>query len=304
MKLASAIAVLAAVIATVSADTRGPTSGQDLCCAANQERARRGIPSLKWSPSIDRAAQQQSEYQRSIGRISHDGPPGQLNKLGGRLQSVGFGYRTAGENIGGGFNNVNDVTATWMNSPGHKAAILGRESTVCGGGLANGGYYTINFASPMNKNDEKGYYNLQCSGSKSLGAYTDGDNAIPHKPQPPVVQPPKPPVAPPTPKPQPPPKPPVQPPKPPVVQPPTPKPPVVQPPTPKPPVVQPQPPVVGHKPTPQPQPPVQPPVQPQPPVKPPTPGNGKCKLVPKGSIAAGKCKPCKQCGSKPSPFRR
>ncbi|KAJ2338439.1 hypothetical protein GGH92_007171 [Coemansia sp. RSA 2673] len=280
MKLTSAIAFLAAAVATVSADTRGPTTGQDLCCATNQQRAQRGLPALKWIPSIDAMAQRQSEYQRSIGKITHDGPAGPLNKLGGRLQSVGFGYRTAAENVGSGFNNVDAITAAWMNSPGHKANILGASSTVCGGGVADGGYYTVNYASPMDASQNNDFYNLQCSGSKSLGAYT-GENPIGHKPQPPAVQPPKPPV-----------------------QPPAPKPPVVQPPTPKPPVVQPQPPVVGHKPTPQPQPPVQPPVQPQPPVKPPTPGNGKCKLVPKGSIAAGKCKPCKQCGSKPSPFRR
>ncbi|KAJ2062833.1 hypothetical protein GGI17_002118 [Coemansia sp. S146] len=283
MKFTSAIAFLAAAVATVSADTRGPTTGQDLCCATNQQRAQRGLAALKWDPSIDSVAQQQSEYQRSIGKISHDGPPGPLNKLGGRLQAVGFGYRTAAENVGSGFNSVDAITTAWMNSPGHRDNIMGASSTVCGGGVATGGYYTVNYASPMDTNENKEFYTLQCSGSKSQGAYT-GDSPIGHKPQPPpqppVVQPPKPPVAPPTP-------------KPPVVQPPTPKPPVVQPPV--------QPPV-GHKPPPQP--PVQPPVQPQPPVKPPTPGNGKCKLVPKGSIAAGKCRPCKQCGSKPSPFRR
>ncbi|KAJ2813080.1 hypothetical protein GGI24_006582, partial [Coemansia furcata] len=168
MKLSSAIAVLAAVVASVSADTRGPTVGQDLCCAANKERAQRGIPALRWAPSIDIIAQHQSEYQRSIGKISHDGPPGQLNKLGGRLQSVGFGYRTAAENIGSGFSNVDGITAAWMKSDGHRDATLARSSTVCGGGVAAGGYYTIDFASSMNTNDDKSHYILQCSGSKSL----------------------------------------------------------------------------------------------------------------------------------------
>ncbi|KAJ2447268.1 hypothetical protein GGF42_005483 [Coemansia sp. RSA 2424] len=233
MKLTSAIAVLAAIVAFASAATHAPTAGQDLCCAANKERVQRGIPALKWSPAIDAAAQRQSEYQRSLGRYSHFGPPGKLYELAGRLEAVGFGFRTAAENVGSGFKNVDSITTRWMNSDGHRAHMLGRGSTVCGGGLANaGGFYTINLASPMNPSDANGFYTLQCSGSKSLGAYTGNSPVTPV------------------------------------------------------------------------QPPVQPPVAPKPPMMPANPGNGKCKLVPKGSIAAGKCKPCKQCGPKASPFRR
>ncbi|KAJ2747292.1 hypothetical protein GGI20_000627 [Coemansia sp. BCRC 34301] len=282
MKFTSAIVVLAAAVATTSAATVGPTAGQDLCCAANQQRARNGLPPLKWLPSIDTAAQRHSEYQRSIGRITHSGGNAQTSSLAARLDAVNFDYRTAAENVGASFPSVDSVTTAWMNSPGHRANILGRALTVCGGGLAGpGNYFTIDFASPMNGNDANSFYTLQCSGSKSLGAY-NGNSQIPHKPQT-SAAPPKPPVQPSTA-----PKPPVQPPV-------APKPPVQPTAVPKPPV----------QPTTAPKPPVQPPVSPKPPVQPPVqPGNGKCKLVPKGSIAAGKCKPCKQCGTKASPFRR
>ncbi|KAJ2806834.1 hypothetical protein H4S07_003713, partial [Coemansia furcata] len=60
MKFTSTIAVLAAAIATASADTRGPTVGQDLCCASNQQRAMKGLPALQWDPVIDTIAQHQS----------------------------------------------------------------------------------------------------------------------------------------------------------------------------------------------------------------------------------------------------
>ncbi|KAJ1824172.1 hypothetical protein LPJ60_001002, partial [Coemansia sp. RSA 2675] len=206
MKITSAIAVLAATVATASAATYGPTVGQDLCCATNQKRAQNGLPALKWLPSIDTIAQRQSEYQRSIGKITHNGPPGQLNALSGRFDSVGFKFSTAAENVGSGFDNVDSITTAWMNSEGHRKNIMGPASTVCGGGVASGGYYTIDYASPMNKDDAKNFYTLQCSGSKSLGAYT-GENPVGHKPQPSAApQPPKP-------QPQPPvaPKPPVQP---------------------------------------------------------------------------------------------
>ncbi|KAJ2911188.1 hypothetical protein GGI21_000102 [Coemansia aciculifera] len=287
MKFTSAFVVLAAAVASANADTVGPTAGQDLCCAANQQRAQNNLPALKWVPSIDTAAQRHSEFQQSVGHITHYGNNAKNYDLSDRLLAVGFNYRTAAENVGASFPNVDSVTAAWMKSPGHRAAILASGSTVCGGGLATkGNYYTINFSSPMNPSDVNNFYTLQCSGSKSNGAYT-GENPVAHKPQP-TPTPPKPQ---PTPSP---PKPPVQ---------PTPAPP-------KPPV---QPTNIGHKPQPTPsvpKPPVQSPSVPQPPVQPPVvpqpppPGNGKCKLVPKGSIAAGKCKPCKACGPKGSPFRR
>ncbi|KAJ2335811.1 hypothetical protein GGI00_001169, partial [Coemansia sp. RSA 2681] len=211
MKFTSAIVVLAAAVASASAATHSPTVGQDLCCAANQERARNGVAPLKWSSAIDAAAQRHSEYQRSIGTRSHFGPSGQLYGLGGRLEAVGFGYRTAAENVGNGFGSVNSITTAWMESKGHRANMLASGSTVCGGGLANaGGFYTINLASPMNPSDANGFYTLQCSGSKSLGAYTGSSPVapiqppVPHKPTPtppkPPVQPsvaPKPPVQPP-----------------------------------------------------------------------------------------------------------
>ncbi|KAJ2556445.1 hypothetical protein GGH95_005365, partial [Coemansia sp. RSA 1836] len=211
MKFTSAIVVLAAAVASSSAATVGPTIGQDLCCATNQQRARNGLPALKWLPSIDTAAQRHSEYQRSIGRITHSGGSAQTSNLSARLESVGFNYRTAAENVGAGFGSVDSVTTAWMNSPGHRANIMGSGSTVCGGGLAAAGsYYTIDYASPMNPSDANGFYTLQCSGSKSLGAYTGSSPVapvqppVPHKPTPtppkPPVQPtaaPKPPVQPP-----------------------------------------------------------------------------------------------------------
>ncbi|KAJ2911187.1 hypothetical protein GGI21_000101 [Coemansia aciculifera] len=279
MKFASAFVVLAAAVASSNANTVGPTVGQDLCCAANQQRAQNGgLPALKWSPELEAAAQSHSAYQQSVGYITHFGNNAKNYDLSDRLLAVGFSYRTAGENVGAQFPSVDSVTTAWMNSPGHRANILATGYTVCGGGLANPGqYYTIDFASPMNPSDTSNLYTLQCSGSKSLGAYT-GDAPVAHSPQ--------------------------------TTPPPAPKPPVQSTP--------PSPPKTSTKLTniahdaqstpaaPQQSAAPQSPAAPQPPAipQPTPPGNGKCKLVPKGSIAAGKCKPCTACGSNGSPFRR
>ncbi|KAJ2322534.1 hypothetical protein IWW51_004193, partial [Coemansia sp. RSA 2702] len=61
MKLLSAIAVLAV---GASAAYYPRTTGQDLCCAANVERAKVGKPAFKWSPKLDNAAQGHSLFMR------------------------------------------------------------------------------------------------------------------------------------------------------------------------------------------------------------------------------------------------
>ncbi|KAJ2783049.1 hypothetical protein GGI15_002722 [Coemansia interrupta] len=174
MKLTAAIGLLAATAASVSAQTTAaPTVGMSLCCASNIQRAQHGLPALKWSPLLDASSQAHSNYQRSTGVMDHFEAVGSSTyDLGGRLDRVGFVYSTAGENLGENFDNVDSITTAWMNSPGHRANILGAGYTVCGGAVANpGGFYTINYAAPMDTAQNAQYYTLQCSGSKATGAY-------------------------------------------------------------------------------------------------------------------------------------
>ncbi|KAJ2003374.1 hypothetical protein GGI04_000449 [Coemansia thaxteri] len=283
MKLTSAIVVLASAVASVSAATYPRTVGQDLCCATNLMRAQAGLPALKWLPSMDAMAQAHSNYQRNIKSITHFENPGTSTYgLSDRLKTIGFVFSTAAENVGSGFSNVPDVTTAWMNSAGHKANILGKSSTVCGGAVANaGGYYTIDYASPMSSSDNNSYYTLQCNGEVSLGAYT-GAEPLAHNAQSTTAAKPAPTTA----KPAPPPAKTTAPPAKNTVVPPPIKP------------------VSSAAPAQSTSAPVPPPIAPVVPVVPPPSNGGKCKLMPKGSIAAGKCKPCKNCGSKASPFRR
>ncbi|KAJ2699916.1 hypothetical protein FB645_005160 [Coemansia sp. IMI 203386] len=181
MKLATAIAVLAATVSSVSAQSSvGPTLGQDLCCASNLERAKVGLKPLKWVRELDTSSQRHSDYQRSTGVMDHMEKAGtQTYDLGGRLDAVGFEYSTAGENLGSGFDNVPSLNDAWMKSPGHKANILGAGYTVCGGAAANpGGFYTINYAAPMS-GYKPAIYDLKCSGYKSLGATLVGSSPAP-----------------------------------------------------------------------------------------------------------------------------
>ncbi|KAJ1757586.1 hypothetical protein LPJ77_002974 [Coemansia sp. RSA 2523] len=269
MKFAAALVALSTV---ASAAFYPRTVGQDLCCAANVARAQAGLPLYKWAPSLDQIAQHHSEYMRGKDAIDHEETPGTTTfDLAGRLRTVNYVFSTAGENIANGYDSLDSTQKAWMASPGHKANILSKSFTVCGGGSANPGLFmTVDFASPMDEADESKYYNLSCAGSTSNGANSVGSTPVPHTPQPATSS-----AAPSKPAP-------------------------TKPASSKLPVA-----TSAPTPTPAPSPPA--PVKPVTPVKPvvpvvPAPAPGKCKRMPKGSIAAGKCKACKKCAS--SPLRR
>ncbi|KAJ2448683.1 hypothetical protein EV183_005307 [Coemansia sp. RSA 2336] len=254
MKSVAAIAALSAVAA---AAYYPPTVGQDLCCAANAARAAAGLAPYKWTPKLDQIAQGHSNYMLSVEKISHDEKPGTTTfDLAGRLDTVNYVFSTAGENVAMGYDDLDATQVAWMNSPGHKANILSKSFTVCGGAVANpSNYYTVDFASPMDEAEEKTYYVLSCSGNKSNGANTNAPVA--HTPQTPTSTP------------------------------------TVAPTTEK---DTPAPSSSAEQPAPVEPAPVEP--SPSPAPAPPTTGKpGKCKRMPKGSIAAGKCKPCKKCAA-------
>ncbi|KAI9506414.1 hypothetical protein GGI25_005942 [Coemansia spiralis] len=177
MKFATAASILA-LAAAVSADTAAHTVGQDLCCAANANRAQKGLPALKWLPALDQIAAAHNNYQVKAGVLDHFENTGSSTySLANRLTTVNFEFSTAGENIANGFNSVASVETAWMNSEGHRDNILSTSFTVCGGAVsATGGYYTVDFASPMDAADNNSYYTLQCKNGLSVGA-TNGQAA-------------------------------------------------------------------------------------------------------------------------------
>ncbi|KAJ2520854.1 hypothetical protein H4217_001771 [Coemansia sp. RSA 1939] len=180
MKLTAALATAAAAAAAVSADTIAPTAGQHLCCAANQDRAKGGVKALQWYPALDTIAVSHSQYQLSTDEIGHFEVAGSSSYgLADRLATVHFNYKTAGENLAEGPYSISGMQTAWMASEGHRANIMNSDFTVCGGGISSSGYfYTVDFASPFDEADASNFYTLSCSNGMSLGA-TRGATATP-----------------------------------------------------------------------------------------------------------------------------
>jgi uncharacterized protein YkwD len=119
----------------------------------NVERARAGVAPLRANSRLMQAAQLQAEQMASLGRMSHvlsDGPYPQPQD---RLAAAGYRWRAFAENIAYGQNGPEDVTESWMTSPGHRGNMLNATYTELGTGYAVDGrgrpYFVQVFGKPL-----------------------------------------------------------------------------------------------------------------------------------------------------------
>jgi uncharacterized protein YkwD len=107
---------------------------KELLAHLNAERKAYGLPPLKLSAKLDKAAQSHAcdnAGRRSISHTSSDG-----GTLKTRLRRAGYSFRTAAENTGRGFASGARAVEWWMDSPKHKDNILLRKAREVGVGIA------------------------------------------------------------------------------------------------------------------------------------------------------------------------
>ena len=121
-------------------DTFSSTSESQLVALTNQARASAGLKALKVDSTLRSVARWRSKDMIDRNYFSHDIPG--YGKVWDKLNAIGYCYIVAGENIG--WNNYPDDLATaaiqqsFMNSPGHRANILGKAWDVIGIGAYKG----------------------------------------------------------------------------------------------------------------------------------------------------------------------
>ncbi len=110
----------------------------------NEARAANGLAPYKVSPNLNRAAAWKSADPSATGSggypFSHTDSLGRMPSQ--RAQDCGYGGGAA-ENIAWGFGSAQSVVNAWLNSPGHRAAILGGYKVVGVGRI--GSAWTANF---------------------------------------------------------------------------------------------------------------------------------------------------------------
>jgi uncharacterized protein YkwD len=104
----------------------GPlTAPSGLVAAINAQRAIYGLAPLRESASLDAVAGVWAATMARIGTLSH-------GSFAGRIEHA-FPNTAAGEDIAEGQIDVEAVVTTWMNSPPHRANILGKYDLVGAG---------------------------------------------------------------------------------------------------------------------------------------------------------------------------
>jgi len=121
----------------------------------NQERAAQGLPPLNIDSRLVQAARRHSQDMATNNFFSHYGSDG--SSPGQRIREAGYNYVSAGETIAGGYPSPSSVVQGWMNSPPHRAILLGNFVDVGVGYAYNSGstyghYWTADFASPSGWN--------------------------------------------------------------------------------------------------------------------------------------------------------
>lgn len=105
---------------------------QDLFNLVNLERRRNGLGSLTLNSRLVQAAQIQSRNMATVDRMEHTLSGVALPTLQSRADAVGYRFSILGENIAYNFRDAGSVHWAWMNSPGHRANILGASYTEVG----------------------------------------------------------------------------------------------------------------------------------------------------------------------------
>ena len=109
-----------------------------LVSLTNQDRALIGLSGVSEDNLLNKAAQSAAEDMATNGYFAHVSPDGKTPWYW--LDSVGYQYSYAGENLAVNFTDSSNVETAWMNSPTHRANIEKPQYTKVGIGVANGIY--------------------------------------------------------------------------------------------------------------------------------------------------------------------
>ncbi len=110
----------------------------ELLSSANASRSANGLVALTLNAKLNNSAQAKAQHMIDYNYWAHIAPDGTQPWF--FFTQAGYAYIGAGENLAYGFANGSEVTSAWMNSPTHKANILGDYVDV-GFGIANSATY-------------------------------------------------------------------------------------------------------------------------------------------------------------------
>lgn len=134
---------------------------QEVFKLVNSERMKAGLQPYKYDLRLERAAMVRAK--EIAVKFSHIRPDGRNSSTA--VSEAGAGC-PSGENIGMGTSSAPEIMQAWMDSPGHKIAILSRSSTHIGVGYYEGHWIQVFSDGP----DKKCTFTIDANG----GYFSDG----------------------------------------------------------------------------------------------------------------------------------
>jgi hypothetical protein len=106
----------------------------------NAERTKAGLQTLSLNPKLTQAAYAKANDMLSQGFFSHTGPSGRV--FYSWVDSTGYEYTAVGENLAVNLDTISpeEMVASWLNSPLHRANLLSSTYTEMGMGVSYGVY--------------------------------------------------------------------------------------------------------------------------------------------------------------------
>jgi hypothetical protein len=109
-------------------------SSSSLLAATNANRVANNQTELSINDQLSAAAQAKAEDMVSRNYWAHIAPDGKTPW--NFIDTAGYKYKSAGENLAYGFNSSDEAVAGWMNSPSHKENLLKPNYSNVGFGIA------------------------------------------------------------------------------------------------------------------------------------------------------------------------
>lgn len=104
----------------------------------NKQRQSFGLPALKENPQLEESALLKAEDILNFDYFSHNSPQGKTPWYW--IKGAGYDYAIAGENLGIGFLDSEEIYNAWNNSPSHKANLLNSQFEEIGIAVLEGNF--------------------------------------------------------------------------------------------------------------------------------------------------------------------
>ncbi|MCL1876888.1 CAP domain-containing protein [Candidatus Saccharibacteria bacterium] len=101
-----------------------------LLASTNNQREQGGLKPLQLNSELARAAEEKAKDMLNKGYWSHDAPDGTTPWHW--IESSGYKYSYAGENLARGFTTVDGIMRAWLDSPSHRENVLNANYTEVG----------------------------------------------------------------------------------------------------------------------------------------------------------------------------